>query len=435
MSISGRVITVLQIVAMVALLILVTACGDSNDDSTPLSNLDSELVPPDQEDIVITIGTLTDLTGVSANALQYIDLALMDTVNYYNENNLIPGVELKVIKYDTQYDYSRFIPGYEWLREKGADIIVNFLPPGVPLLKTRANEDQVPVFTMSATVEPEELDGSYVYCVAVAPKYEGYTILDWIAKNDPDFPKDRPARIGGAAYSEAYSNLLFEAAEEYCEAHPELYTWEVDYITDFKFTFDAELDGLKNCDYIFTPAPPMSYVEAYREAGYKAKIIWTEVHSVFTGMFNEEKLDLWDGLDGSYFFLSAGWYNDANDPVVDMINRLLDDSHSEGEAEEIRTAGGSYRTVMRADMICDMIKQTVERGGTQKFDSEALVETANSWSYSYGDVENYCNFTETKRFSQNYYVMFEVIVDESNPHTWQYVTRADPEMIPQVTSP
>jgi hypothetical protein len=56
------------------------------------------------------------------------------------------------------------------------------------------------------------VDGSYVYCVAVAPKYEGYTILDWIAKSDPYFPKDRPARIGGADYSQAYSNLLLEAA-------------------------------------------------------------------------------------------------------------------------------------------------------------------------------------------------------------------------------
>ena len=444
MNTSAKVTNSALALMLISLLTLVFACNDSDDGtqnlqskpaSTQEPTQESASTPQEKEDAVITIGTLTDLTGVAASALQDIGIALDDTVKYYNQENLIPGVELKVVKYDTYYDYSRFLPGYEWVREKGADVVINFLPPGPEILKPRANRDKCPVFTMTAPVRPGELDGSYIYGLATAPTYEAYTLLNWLPDNDPDFPKDRPARIGGTAYAESYSNILYDAAKEYCKAHPEQYTWENDFITDFKFTWDIELEGLKDCDYIFIPAPPMSFVREYREKGYEAKLLWTEVHAPFLGMFNENKLDMWDEIDGSYLILSSGWYNDYGDPVSVMINSVLDQNHSEKEAEELRSNGGAYRTVMRADMICDAIKKTVERVGAKKFNSETLTQTLNSWSFRYGDIEDFCTFTDTKRFSQNYYLIFEVQADESNPHTWQYITRVSPDPVPQLTGP
>ncbi len=428
----GKLSIALLSVLLSVLFFSIACSSDSEETPAPLARPGEEI----PEAITITIGALTDQTGISSSALQYIDMALEDTVNYYNEKNLIPGVKLEIVKYDTVYDTSKFLTGYEYLlKKKGADVIINFLPPGVPILKSRADRDEMPVFTMTANVEPGELDGSYMYCLALSPTYEAYTFLNWIADNDPDFPEDRPALIGGAAYTEGYSDILFGAAEEYCKAHPDQYKWVEDYQSDFKMIWDFELEGLKDCDYIFTPSPPMSFVKSYREAGYDAKILWTEIHTVFTGMFDKDKLDLWDEMDGSYFLLTSGWYNDDNDPVIETVNKVLEEAHSESEAEKIRNSGGSYRTVMRAGMICEIIKETVERVGAENFSSEALAETANSWSFSYGDIEDFCTFTDTKRFSQNYYVVFEVEVDPSNPHSWQYITRASPDPIPQVTDP
>ncbi len=420
----------LSVLSMVLLSVSLITCSSDDSSNSPLDR------PGDQslEDITITIGVLTDQTGVSASALEYIDLAFEDTVNHFNKEGLIPGVKLDVIKYDTYYDTSRFVLGYENLLSKGADVIVNFLPPGVPILQSRADSDKIPIFTMTANVEPGDLDGSYVYCLATVPAYEAYTVLDWIAENDPEFPKDRPARIGGCAYTETYSNILFSAAKEYCKYHPDQYEWEATFLSDFKFSFDAEIEALKDCDYVFTPSPPMTFVKAYRQGGGQAKIVWTEIHAAFTGMFDKDQLDMWDEIDGSYIILSSGWYNDQNDPVIKMINEVLDSNHSEDKAEEIRRNGGGYRTVMRADMICQIIKETVEREGAANFNNEALAQTANSWSFTYGNIENFCNFTRTKRFSQDYYLIFELQADESNPHSWQYVTRVSPEPILQVTS-
>ncbi|MCP4632215.1 MAG: ABC transporter substrate-binding protein, partial [candidate division Zixibacteria bacterium] len=136
------------------LLPLLVACGggdDGNDpvDETPTES-DEKTTSDLQEDVKIVIGNITDITGVSANALSVIDMALEDMVEYFNEENLIPGVELKVETYDGQWDPSRYIPGYEWLRNRGADLIWTPAPPALETLKPRANEDEFVIFGATA---------------------------------------------------------------------------------------------------------------------------------------------------------------------------------------------------------------------------------------------------------------------------------------------
>ncbi len=429
MRIFGMVMNTSLIVLIIILAALTGACGDNNGDE--ISEVTIE-IPKEKEDVVITIGNLTDMTGVAANPLAAINMALQDVVKYYNEENLIPGVRLETIEYDTQYDPARFTAGYEWVREKGADMIWTALPPGVTTLQSRAKNDKYPIFTATANVERQELQSGYVYCLAIAPESEAYTFLKWIAENDPDFPKDRPAKIGGAAWSDAYSDIWFRAAENYCDAHPEQYTWAKSYLTNFKFTWATEVEGLKDCDYIYIPTPPQSFIKEFRHAGYSAKFLGAETHASFAGMIG--KAGLWDETDGMLCLLSAGWYNE-DDEIMNLVNQLLDENHSEQEAEEIRNGGAAYRAVMRINMICEIIKETVERVGADNFETEALVNTANLWAFDYDDVRNFSNFSETKRFSQNYYAVFEVNVDSSNPHSWQYITRADPDWIPEIITP
>ncbi len=427
--------TLVLVLAVMIVSTILVGCGDEGNDSglVQVPQESQKPVPTKSEPITVTIGNLTDLTGVAANPMSYIDMSVRDMVNYYNEENLIPGVELELLPYDTQFNSDRFIYGYEWLREKGADLIWNSLPPGVITLQSRADEDKFPVFSATANVQPEALDGSHVFCIAIAPKYEAYTMLDWIANNDPDFPEDRPAKIGGAAWEEAYSNIWFASAREYCEAHPDKYEWVKDYLTDIKFSWETEIHELKDCDYIYVPTPPHAFMKAYRQAGYKAKFLGTELHVAFNGMIDAS--GLWEEADGTLIILAAGWYNDEDDPTVEMINGLLANNYSDTTITEILTNGAAYRTALRAHMICDIIRETVEQVGAENFSSEALVETAKSWSFTYGDIEDFSNFTETKRFSQNYYAIYEYDVDSSNPRTWEYVVRADPDWIPQVTAP
>ena len=365
--------------------------------------------------------------------MSYINMATQDVLDYYNENNLIPGVELELLKYDTQYLNARFVFGYEWLRERNVDFIWNSPPPGVPVLKTRADKDKYPILSATANIDPEELDNSYVFCVGITPTYEAYTLLDWLAKNDPDFPKDRPARIGGAAWREAYSDIWFKAAEEYCKENPQQYEWVEGYLTDVKFNWDTEIYGLRDCDYVYVPITIHTFAKPYRDAGYKAKFIGTDVHTAFLGML--DATNTWKDVDGMLFVLSEGWYNDKDDPIIDFINELLEENYSEKKIEEIKSSGVGYRAAFRIHMICDIVRKTVENVGADNFDSDALVETAKSWSFDYGDVEGFCNFTQSKRFSQNYYAIYEAQHNPDNPKSWQYLTRIVRDWIPQITEP
>jgi len=108
-------------VFLLLLLVSSVACnGDSNGSNDGDEKITSEAdgmktADTPDEDVVITIGSLSDITGPASNAMTVINMALDDVVEYFNDENLIPGVELKVVTYDGQLDPARDIPGYEWL--------------------------------------------------------------------------------------------------------------------------------------------------------------------------------------------------------------------------------------------------------------------------------------------------------------------------------
>jgi len=209
--------SVFVVLAVVLLIVSLFAACNGEETVTPGNGTNGN-----GEEVVITIGNLTDQTGVAAQAIAIIDTALDDIVEYYNDNNIIPGVRLRVVEYDTQYDSAKAIPGYQKLKSDGADFIWTPVTLAVPVLKPRLDKDKYVVFTATANMEEEELNGGYVFSMGITPRYEAYTLLEWIAENDEDFPTGRPAKIGGAAWDDGYNNLLFAGAKEYADAHPDL---------------------------------------------------------------------------------------------------------------------------------------------------------------------------------------------------------------------
>jgi len=81
-------IMILGVLLLVPMLMM--ACGGSSDDNGgPTLPPNGTETPPLTK---ITIGNLTDKTGVASNALSVIDKALEDMVEYANEQAIIPGV-------------------------------------------------------------------------------------------------------------------------------------------------------------------------------------------------------------------------------------------------------------------------------------------------------------------------------------------------------
>lgn len=419
----------ISVLTLLLALPLLVACGNNDkDNQTPLptmqstSTLDSTQI---LEPATITIGNFTDITGPSSNPMSVIGMALEDMVKYYNEQNFVPGVELEMISYDGQMDPAKDVPGYEWLKEQGADLVFTSMPSTATTLKSVVDEDEMVLFTMVPDIGALSPPG-YIFCTAnTLGNYQSYTLLKWIAENDPDFPKDRPAKIGGAFWAEAYSQTFLDGMEKYCERHPEQYEWEGGYLNNFSFIWGAEVEALKDCDYVMPPGPMQHFVREYRDTGYTAKLIGTDFQIAMYGMVDD--LDLWDESDGMLLIRTGPWWNEDVE-LIKLSNQLLHEYRPD-EMDTIIRKGPGYQAVRGIYIMMEIITDTVETVGAENFDSQAIYDAAQSFSLTLYGIEDCHSFTDTKRTSLNYFGMYELRGAEKD------IFRIDPEWIPVVYEP
>ena len=417
---------IIVVLVLFLLMPLLASCSDDNGDSAqplavPSEPVDETVPPP--EPVKITIGNMTDITGPSSNAMTVITKALEDMVEYYNDQNLIPGVELEVISYDEQADPSRDIPGYEWLKKNGADLIFTPIPFALTTLGPRANRDEFVLFASTGDTNAIDPPG-YVFSLGTIPQHEAITLLKWIAENDPDFPKDRPAKIGGAGWTEGYSSSWFAGAEAYAKAHPNQYEWIGGHLTNFTFTWGSEVEALKDADYVYPGVVLNSFVREYRAAGHTGKFIGTSAQTAFFGMIYRS--DLWDEIDGSLFILPARWWNEEG-TMIELVNDLVQKKYP-GDIEEIKQQGMSYLAGVTVYFMLGIIADTVEAVGPENFNSRALYEAAESFSMTVDGIPRY-SFGEDKRWMIDQYAVFEASGTDED------LFRVDPEWLPVVTMP
>lgn len=59
-------------------------------------------------------------------------------------------MRLHLVTYDTGYNAAKDIPGYEWVRERGAEVIFAGLP-SAEVFKPFASADKTPVVTLAVS--------------------------------------------------------------------------------------------------------------------------------------------------------------------------------------------------------------------------------------------------------------------------------------------
>ena len=141
--------------------------------------------------VTITIGELTDFTGSAAPAVKSIHYVIEDIAKYYNEENLIPGVKVKIAAYDTRLDPSRDLPGYDWCKEHGAKVVITLFPQNADALKAFAERDKVVIAAMNGSTATFEPPG-WVFCSTTLSAWGMKTMLQWINETDwkgPGIPK------------------------------------------------------------------------------------------------------------------------------------------------------------------------------------------------------------------------------------------------------
>ena len=393
---------------IISALLVLTACGGGGEEdlaplSQPLGTIEETPVIPD-EPVVFTIGNLTDITGPGAGSVGMVDMALEDLVEYYNENNLIPGVELEIISYDEQMDPAKDIPGYEWLRGKGADLIFTPVPATPSNLKARADKDEFVLFAVAANKEGI-LPPGYVFNLGVDPQFEAYTLLNWIAENDWDYETKGPAKIGGAAWDEPYSTTFIGSMEDYCSAHPDQFEWEGGFLTSINFVWATEVEALKDCDYVYPGVVMTSFVKQYREPGYTAKFVGSDPAAAFLGTVE------WDDIDGMLFVKYPRWWNEEGE-IINLTNKLVRENHP-SDAEDIIRSGNGYHAINQVHAMLSIIADAAETVGPQNIDSQAIYDAAISFVCTSDGVQR-ASFGEGKRNATDAYGIYEARAAEED---------------------
>ncbi|MBM4463537.1 MAG: ABC transporter substrate-binding protein [Chloroflexi bacterium] len=346
-----------------------------------------------KEKVVITIGNITDFTGPASTALIPMTWAMEDMVRYFNDGDLVPGAKIRIASYDARYDHSRDIPGYEWVKARGARVISTPLPSTALTLRPFADRDKVPLFTWGSSAQLVEPPG-WVFCYNATASRMTKTLLKWISEEHWDYDSGIP-RVGMAGWSEAYQNDLKKGVEQYCQAHPDQFDYVGSYLAPMgATTWTSEIGKLKNCDYVITPSTGTglaTFIRDYRDKGYTGTFIGLDAVPAYTRLL----VDMcgWNRLDGSLTIHGMGWSTDQGiltELAVDFANR-----YHAAEAQDLIANTGWISAVHGHYLVLDIVRRAVQEVGAEHFNGQAFYDAAvrfdvtyeghPQWSYSNTD--------------------------------------------------
>jgi hypothetical protein len=363
---------------------------------TLLATLGSACAEKEEEGkVTITIGEITDLTGAASPALLPVHYVTVDLVRYYNEKDLIPGVKLEIVTYDNNYNPAREIPGYDWVRARGADVILAPIYSTAEVLKYFADRDKVPVVTSSATELTMEPPG-WVFALGALFTDQLRTVLKWVSENHWDYTaRGRVPKVGYVGWYQAGSVDIARAMEGYCEAHPDKFEWGGSGLPPVgTMSFTGEAEKLKGCDYIGVFAyTPGFFIRDFQAKGYDATFISEASAGAYKGFF----VDLvgWKALDGMLSSTTQGWVTDPY-PMIDLAKEILRQNHP-AEADELIEAGNGYvGGFVTLSIFFEMIRNAVAEVGAENFDGQAFYNASLDFEVQFDGFPKWY-FTETER--------------------------------------
>ncbi len=431
---NGKMWLVVVIAIVLISLPLIPACSDDDGTEAPKATTEStsekpttenETTQPTEEppdDVVITIGNMTDMTGHAAGVFELINTGLTDLVQYFNDENIIPGVKLEILTYDTGYDPAKDKPGYEWLKERGADLIFTQAPHTPITLKPRADKDQMVIFCTTTSPELLEPPG-YVFTLNTEMDNYSATLLKWIAENEWDYQSKGPAEVAAVSYvGPAYENL-HAGAEAYCKEHPEQFTWKGSYMQEFgSFDWSNQIDQVKEVDYLLGGTiGVINYAPQLRNQQIDARLLLGNWTTASLGIIVDSAGA--DYMDGQLFIYPNRWWNEDYQ-IPNLARELVKRYHGENELEGIMRRGNSYLGAIEQGYgMLSVIKKAVEDYGAENFSSQTLYDAATSFSIAYGGCEEW-HYTDTKRTAWEALGIYEFSGEEET------LVRKDPEWQP-----
>jgi len=316
----------------------------------------------------IVYGYLWDLTGRAALGVTDKYKGLIDYLRMVEEEDLLPGVKIKAINYDTKSDYGRVVPGYLWLRGKGA-VMMSASPPDSELLRDRFEADQISFLGGTSMISLLDCEWYASVCGPMESQIE--ILMQWIMDTWEGTEKPKIGAIGlrGVPYYEGQLDIV--------EAWVERYADEFDWLgaqmpPTTAMSFAAEVDKLTDSDFIFTfsSGPPLAaFTREARDRGYQNGFIGA--NDSYKGFWSLVKASVApEYLDGIIVADYLPWWDDD----VPFISKLKEYTlkYRPDEAEAAFSSTGRINGWAEGMILVDAVRRAVEEVGIENLDGVAL---------------------------------------------------------------
>jgi branched-chain amino acid transport system substrate-binding protein len=169
---------------------------------------------PVEEEKVVEIGLIAELTGPAGTASQYVFWGLGNYVNYFNEKEGIPGVTLKTVWQDTgRGGYALVLSGYRRFVERGVPAFINVSLVAATGLKSLAERDQTPYITLALSEDTLYPPG-WAYSIYPTESERFSVWCDWIMEN---WEEERSPRVALMSMDTPWGRQLEDGGTKYAE--------------------------------------------------------------------------------------------------------------------------------------------------------------------------------------------------------------------------
>ena len=332
-----------------------------------------------EKKVIIVAGYLTDVTGMISSVMAPHYHGTHDAIRYLNETDPIPGAKLEVATYDTHWDPSRFVPGYEWVKERGAQLLLSPTPQVSEVILSFQARDKLPNFTPTGT--QVMMQSEWTNCTGMPVRQQSWGALKWISDNWPNYPT-KP-KIGACGWETPHELDEVANVKAYIAAHPDKFEYVREYLTTpGQMTWSAEVEGLKGCDWIgmFHGAGTgqATFIKEFRQKGYTATkffsgeemYCWTNLIIGSVG---------WDTMNGSICHGAWPWWTDDYG-IVNLAEQLMTQYHP-GEVDTLKGNIGYIAAFLQGYFIYQLVKATAAELGPENVDGQAIQDKAINFSY------------------------------------------------------
>jgi len=360
----------------------------------------------------ITIGVLTDFTGVASFAVKQLVDAMMDYFRMVEEEDPIPGVKIKFITYDTRLDYARTAPGYVWLKGQGAVMMNIINPADREILVDRFVEDKIPV--IGSQTLPTLMASGWDFSFSSSNAHETEVIMQWIM-DTWDYNTLGMPKIGHLGYAHVVADYHQDGIDAAMEANPGKFDFAGFERSPMGTTaWAVEINRLKDCDFIIVSAvgPMMaSFVKEARLRGYEGDLLsginaFPGYWDLVTGAVPSE--DLYACFWAGYY----PWWNE-NVPFITDLKEAIQ-RYRPGEAEALMRSSGPLAGWAMGLFMADAIRRAVEEVGAENVDRIAIRDALADTNMTVEGWGNTWKFTEDQYFLARAERVFEWSIAEND---------------------